>query len=302
MTADFMTKFQVQVCGRKRCKNSHDCFCTNGCADYQVIFNVTQLKNCGVELGGLPLAQPQHGQWQTRRSRLAVNSCERGRRMNGLPRWSKSLATLIFAAALPAHAETNWPQFRGPGSKGVATGDGLPDRWSATENVAWKTDLPGRGWSSPIVWGNRVFLTTVVNTGTSEEPKKGLYFGGNRPMPPESIHQWKVLCLDLESGRIMWERQIHEGQPQSAIHLKNSFASETPVTDGKHVFCYFGNIGIFCFDFDGNEVWRKKVEPRQTRFGWGTASSPVLHGDRLYVVNDNDDDSYLLSLEKQIGR
>ena len=222
--------------------------------------------------------------------------------MNGLLRWSKSFATLLLVAAGPVNAETNWPQFRGPGSKGIATGDGLPDRWSATENVAWKSDLPGRGWSSPIVWGNRVVLTTVVNSGMSEEPKKGLYFGGNRPTPPDSIHQWKVMCLDLETGRIIWERQVHEGQPQSAIHLKNSFASETPVTDGKHIFCYFGNVGMFCFDMEGNEVWRKKFEPRQTRFGWGTSSSPVLHGDRLYVVNDNDEDSYLLALERQSGR
>src|SRR5262245_56232476 len=157
--------------------------------------------------------------------------------MNGLPRWAMSLATLVFAATLPVSAETNWPQFRGPGARGIATGDGLPDRWTATENVAWKTDLPGRGWSSPIVWGDRVLLTTVVNSGTSEEPKKGLYFGGNRPTPPESEHQWKVLCLDLEKGQPIWERQVHAGRPKSAIHLKNSFASETPVTDGQHLFC-----------------------------------------------------------------
>src|SRR5688572_24431841 len=113
--------------------------------------------------------------------------------MNGPPRWSMSLVTLLFAATSPVGAETNWPQFRGPGARGVATGVGLPDRWSATENVAWKTDLPGRGWSSPIVWGDRVLLTTVVNSGTSEEPTKGLYFGGNRPTPPDSMHQWKVL-------------------------------------------------------------------------------------------------------------
>jgi outer membrane protein assembly factor BamB len=209
---------------------------------------------------------------------------------------------LAFVAAFSANAETNWPQFRGPGSRGVAPGDGLPDRWSSTQNVAWKAELPGRGWSSPIVWGDRVVLTTVVNLGTSEEPKKGLYFGGNRPTPPDSVHQWKVLCLSLSDGRVLWERQVHEGQPQSAIHLKNSFASETPVTDGKHVFCYFGNIGIFCLDLDGNEVWRKILEPHQTRYGWGTAASPVLHGDRLYVVNDNDDASYLMALEKQSGR
>ena len=92
-------------------------------------------------------------------------------------------AVVMFAwVATAAHAQTtDWPQFRGPGSRSVSENEGLPDRWSATENVAWKTEIPGRGWSSPVVWGDRVFLTTVVNLGTAEEPKKGLYFGGNRP-------------------------------------------------------------------------------------------------------------------------
>jgi outer membrane protein assembly factor BamB len=91
-----------------------------------------------------------------------------------------------------ASAQSNWPQFRGPGAKGVAEGSNLPDRWSATENVAWKRDIPGRGWSSPVVWGKHVFLTTVVNTAKSEDVKKGLYLGGDRPQPPDSVHQWKV--------------------------------------------------------------------------------------------------------------
>jgi outer membrane protein assembly factor BamB len=184
----------------------------------------------------------------------------------------------------------------------VAEGTTVPDRWSATENVAWKTKIPGRGWSSPVVWGNRVFLTTVINQGASEEPRKGLYFGGNRPTPPEAVHQWKVFCLDLETGRVCWERQVHEGKPATAIHLKNSFASETPVADGERVYVCFGSVGIFCFDFEGEEIWRHRLEPRQTRLGWGTAASPVLHGDRLYYVCDNDEQSYLLALEGRTGR
>jgi outer membrane protein assembly factor BamB len=151
------------------------------------------------------------------------------------------------------------------------------------------------------VWGDRVFLTTVVNTGASEEPKKGLYFGGNRPEPPKDAHQWKVFCLDLKSGAVVWERQVHEGKPESAIHLKNSFASETPVTDGERLYCYFGNVGVFCLDLQGAEVWRRGIEPRPTRFGWGTASSPVLHEGRLYLVNDNDEESYLLALDAKSG-
>ncbi|MEX2168625.1 MAG: PQQ-binding-like beta-propeller repeat protein [Pirellulales bacterium] len=195
----------------------------------------------------------------------------------------------------------NWPQFRGPGSRGVAGGANLPDRWSATENVAWKTDVPGRGWSSPIVWGDRIFLTTVITSGTSDEPKKGLYFGGDRPQPPEAVHQWKVMCLDLNTANILWERLVHEGKPESSIHLKSSYASETPVTDGERVYCSFGNLGVYCFDMKGKELWDFPISPRAMRFGWGTAASPVLHGDRLYLVNDNEEESHVLALDAKTG-
>lgn len=179
--------------------------------------------------------------------------------------------------------------------------DDLPVTWSATENVAWATDIPGRGWSSPIVWGDRIFLTSVVNKGQSEDPKKGLYFGGDRPARPKSIHQWMVFCLDLNSGDILWQKQVHEGKPETAIHLKSSFASETPVTDGKRIYAYFGNLGVFCFDLEGKLLWEKRLQPHKTRNGWGTAASPVLHDGRLYLVNDNEDDSYLLALNSATG-
>lgn len=207
----------------------------------------------------------------------------------------------IPGGARLAKGQENWPQFRGADSRGISRHDGLPVTWSATENVAWKTDIPGRGWSSPIIWGKRVFLTTVVNSGVSEEPKKGLYFGGNRPDAPDTVHQWKVCCLDLESGTILWERQVHEGKPRSSIHLKNSYASETPVTDGERIYCYFGNLGLFAFDLEGNPAWSREFKPRKTRLGWGTAASPVLHEDRIYILNDNDEDSWLLALDKKTG-
>jgi len=205
-------------------------------------------------------------------------------------------STVVFAAT-----GTHWPQFRGPGARGAAEGDALPVQWNATENVAWKTDIPGRGWSSPIVWGNRLFLTTVINTGEAEAPKKGLYFGGNRPDAPEAVHQWRVYCLDLESGAVLWENQVHEGPPPAPMHVKNSYASETPVTDGERVYAYFGNLGVWCFDLSGNEIWKRAMEPRKMSFGWGTAASPLLHEDRLYLVNDNMEDSYLLALDKKTG-
>jgi outer membrane protein assembly factor BamB len=214
------------------------------------------------------------------------------------------LTALILAALLApsASGQANWPQFRGPGSRGVADGANVPERWSATENVAWKREIPGRGWSSPVVWGKHVFLTSVINLDKSEEPKKGLYFGGDRPKPPDSVHQWKVYCLDLDTGNIRWERLVHEGKPKSSIHLKSSFASETPVTDGERVYCCFGNVGIFCFDFAGSEKWRYELPPHKTRLGWGTAASPVLHQGRLYFCNDNEEESYLLAIDARDGR
>jgi outer membrane protein assembly factor BamB len=198
----------------------------------------------------------------------------------------------------PAH----WPQFRGPGAAGVSGNTGLPDRWSATESVAWKTDLPGRSWSSPVVWGERVFLTAVVNSGESEAPKKGLYFGGERPEPSKADHLWQVLCLDLVTGKLQWEKTVHRGPPPTPIHLKSSYGAETPVTDGERLIALFGNVGVFALAFDGTELWSRRLEPRQTRYGWGTAASPVLHGGRLFLVNDNDEQAELLALDAKTGR
>jgi outer membrane protein assembly factor BamB len=209
---------------------------------------------------------------------------------------------LLFTLSSSLSATTNWPQFRGADSRGIGQGDNLPETWSATENVAWKTDIPGRGWSSPVVWGDKVFLTTAINAGEWEEPKKGLYMGGNRLDPPETLHTWKVYCLDLNSGKINWEHTIHEEKPVTGIHIKNSFATETPVTDGQRVYFYFGNIGLFVFDMQGNPVWSKPFKPHFTRHGWGTAASPILHKDRMYIINDNEENSWLLALNKHNGK
>jgi outer membrane protein assembly factor BamB len=208
---------------------------------------------------------------------------------------------LTCIVVLPCLAQNNWPQFRGADAMGFVAGAKLADHWSTTKNVAWKTDLPGRGWSSPIVWGNKIFVTTCVNSGETEEIKKGLYFGGERPKVSEDPHAWKVICLDLNTGSILWEQTAHEGVPQTPIHLKNSYASETPVTDGERVYAYFGNVGVFCYDLAGKLLWKKELEPKKMRFGWGTASSPVVHEGKLFIVNDNDEEAYLLGLDARTG-
>ena len=218
-----------------------------------------------------------------------------------------ALVVVVISARLPAAGaadnDNNWPQFRGAHSWGIPAAEAanLPDTWSTTDNVRWKTDVPGRGWSSPVVWGNKVFLTTVINSGASEAPKKGLYFGGERPKPPETPHQWKVYCLDVNTGNILWDKVAHEGPPESSIHIKNSYASETPVTDGKRLYVYFGNLGVYCYDLDGKELWQQKWTPHKTRFGWGTAASPALYKDRLYIVNDNEEESFLVCLDAATG-
>jgi outer membrane protein assembly factor BamB len=204
-------------------------------------------------------------------------------------------------AAVAWTAEENWPQFLGPGSRAISANADLPDHWSATENVSWKQEIPGRGWSSPIVWGNRVFLTTVVEEGQkSSPPQKGFFMSG--PLSADATYQWKVLCLDLNSGEILWQRTAYEGKPFRPAHAKNSFASETPTTDGERVYAYFGNVGVFCFDLKGNPLWQQKIEPHRIKFDWGTAASPILYGDRLYILNDNEEDSYLLALDKLTGK
>ena len=159
---------------------------------------------------------------------------------------------IIFAGSLllspVALAEANWPQFHGP-SAGVAEDSVLPSQWITTENVAWTLDIQGRAWSSPIVWGNRIFVTSAIGGRDAEKPKKGLYFGGNRDKPSDKTHLWMVYCIDFNSGRILWEKLAHQAVPKRSLHIKNTYASETPATDGQRVYAYLGNYGLFVCRF-----------------------------------------------------
>lgn len=211
------------------------------------------------------------------------------------------LALLAFTSAC-ALAQNNWPQFRGEHSIGVATNKNLPTTWGTNQNVAWKSDVPGSGWSSPVIWDDKIFVTSVIKDGEMEPPKKGLYFGGERKTPSKDIHHWMVYCFDWKTGKRLWEKQVHEGSPSTSVHLKNTYASETPVTDGERVYAYFGNLGLFCLDMKGKEIWSQTWGHFNTRYGWGTAASPVLHKDRIYIVNDNEEKSFLVALDKKTGK
>ncbi len=217
----------------------------------------------------------------------------------------RDVRTVLFIAAFLAAQSFlfagQWPQFRGPGSTGVAESANLPDTWSTTQNVKWKTTIPGHGWSSPIAWGDRIFLTSVIPVGEIETPKRGLYLQGERPAPTID-HRYMVYAIDFQTGKIAWEREVHRGFPPGARHLKNTFASETPVTDGTRVYAAFGNVGIFAFDFKGTPLWSLPIPAKPTRNGWGTASSPVLHAGRLYFVNDNEEVSSLVAVDAATGK
>ncbi len=216
-----------------------------------------------------------------------------------------TVAGVLTSQAVSA-ASANWPQFRGPdGTAVVADDPGLPEAWSATDNVSWRTPIPGLGWSSPIVWGDRVFVTTVVADEDYEGPSPGLYLpaGGadTPPDPPPGTHHWLLLCLDLGSGALLWQRTAHSGPMTATIHPKNSFASATPVTDGERVYALFGNLGLFAYDLDGRLVWSRDIEYHPDQWGWGAGSSPALLGDQLLVMHDNDEASYLASFDAATG-
>ncbi|MAF67629.1 MAG: serine/threonine protein kinase [Planctomycetes bacterium] len=213
--------------------------------------------------------------------------------------------TLAFVAValgpLSAAAPGDWPRFRGPRGTGVSDEEGLPEHWSTTENVAWSVPVAGRGWSSPIVTSGRVLVTSAVPDGEDVEPRKGLYFGGERREPAEMDYRWTITCLDSETGEMLWERLAHQGRPQTPLHIKNSYASPTPVSDGERFFASFSDVGIFAYDLDGKALWKHRLAPVATRRDWGGAASLVHHDGRLFVVNDNEDASYLLALDAKSG-
>jgi outer membrane protein assembly factor BamB len=207
---------------------------------------------------------------------------------------------MVNLGAISAAAQ--WTQFRGSQAGVVDDDPALPDVWTATENVVWKTDMPGWGWSSPIVWGDHIFFTTAISGSTEAQPAKGLY-DEHTHIKAVGPHRWIVYDLDFDTGRVRWTRELHSGEPPMTRHLKNTFASETPVTDGDRVYVYFGSIGLVAaLDLKGAVVWKKEFAPVNAGNGYATAASPVLHKDRLYIVNDNTTQSFLMALDKRTGQ
>ena len=211
-------------------------------------------------------------------------------------------ATLLVACCGQVVAADNWTRFRGKDGSGVATDHlSLPLTWTSAENVSWVADVPGWGWSCPIVWGDRVFLTTVVSDQQNLAPSKGLYLGEGVRDPAEGVHHWMVYCFDLKTGRELWKHEAHTGEPKVPRHPKSTYAAETPTTDGKRVYVLFGDLGLYCYDLDGRPLWSQPIEPKKTFQDYGAAASPVVHDGQVFVVYDNLEESWIAAFDVASG-
>jgi len=216
------------------------------------------------------------------------------------------LIVLLFSllALVAVSAQDQWPQFRGTQAGTVADDPALPDTWSETANVAWKTEIPGIGWSSPVVWDDHIFVTASIATSAERQSPKGLYDPGdeNGKMKASSEHRFIVYDVDFKTGKIRWQRELVRALPRVQRHVKNSFASETPVTDGERLYVYFGSVGLLAaMDLNGRPAWTKEIVARDGRQAFGTAASPALYKDRIVLVHDNATESFIAAYNKRTG-
>ncbi len=211
-----------------------------------------------------------------------------------------------MALAIVAHSQAspqeetrpqaqNWPQFRGSGAAGVADGFSLRTSWNADpaslepEGVLWRAALPGLGHSSPVVWGDRVFVCTAVPDGGEAELMLG---AGGKPTAADDSrkHAWVILCFDKETGKELWRRTAHEGEPRATRHVKATQANTSLAVDGEHLIAFFGSEGLYCYDLDGELQWKRDlgvIDISKYDTGWGYSSSPAIHGDRIALVCDD---------------
>jgi outer membrane protein assembly factor BamB len=211
------------------------------------------------------------------------------------------LSILISLSTALISCTGNWPQFRGPDSNMLANGKNLPVEWGNEQNIKWKIPLEGRGWSCPITWGDRIFLTEAIldlNSLPEDTVPPEQRIMSN---PQDAVYRWMVYCIDSKTGGMIWERLAFEGKPGRKIHRDNTYASETPATDGKRVFAHFGMTGLVCYDFNGERIWEKDLGNFKAQSNWGTSTSPVLYKNHLYIQIDNQEESFLVALNKKTG-
>jgi outer membrane protein assembly factor BamB len=200
-----------------------------------------------------------------------------------------------------------WPTWRGPEATGTAPKGNPPLTWSETKNVKWKVNLPGQGSSSPIIWGNKIFFLAAIKTDkkgtaaetTSDVQPKRPFHGGKTPT---NIYKFILVCLDRNTGAVLWQNTVRQELPHEGHHPTHGFASYSPLTDGKHVWLSFGSRGVHCYGIDGNHKWSRDLGTMRTKLAFGEGSSPALAGDALIVVMDNEGDSFIYALNKKPGQ
>ena len=229
---------------------------------------------------------------------------------------SKSLlrtCLLLLAMPIPsfgqAFAESfadNWHQWRGPNATGVSTTANPPVTWGEDENIKWKVVIDGQGTSTPIIWGDKVFVLTAIDTGIKdpsipdpEDQPKTNFFDIKQP---NAQHAFVVLCLDRNSGKEIWRQIATTKIPHQGAHNDNDFAPASPTTDGKHLYCWFGSAGLFCYDLQGNKIWEKKLGEVKVGSSLGEGCSPVLHEGKLVIVRDHAGQSTIEVLDAKTGR
>ncbi|HLY15932.1 MAG TPA: PQQ-binding-like beta-propeller repeat protein [Bryobacteraceae bacterium] len=215
----------------------------------------------------------------------------------------------LLVALISAAAAQNWPSFRGPAASGVADHQNLPATWDAARgtHIKWSTAIPGLAHSSPIVWGDVVFVTTAVSSRPDASFKRGLYGEGDAS-DDVSPQQWKLLCLDRVTGKLLWDRTAYEGPPKEKRHMKATYANATPATDGKMVVAFFGSQGLYTYDLAGKLLWKRDLGRLNVgaydlpEYEWGGASSPIIYGGNVIVQCDQQKGSFLEAFDRESGR
>lgn len=228
------------------------------------------------------------------------------------------------AASQELSGNNDWPQFRGPGFNPGIEGEGLPNEWSATDNVEWVLDIEGRGWSSPVVVDGKIYITTVTTDGKSKEPQTGTDYSNQYvaelmkqglseeeverkvmerdfELPDQVSLHYYLACVDLETGELQWQKEFYAGKPPGGRHRKNSFVSETPVSDGSHIYVYVTHLGLYAFDLDGNLDWTTDLANHPVYMEFGTGASPALLDDKIIIVDDNQEKSTISAYNKSNG-
>lgn len=220
---------------------------------------------------------------------------------------------MLLMLAVPYLSADDWPQWRGPQNSGASSTADPPIHWGPQRNVRWRVEVPGKGSSTPIVWQDQVFVLTAIPTDrvaiAEDSIAEDRGQGGVNPYaefgtapPPDRFFQFAVISYDRASGAERWRRIATEVVPHEAGHLTNTFASSSPVTDGRRLYVSFGSRGIYCFDLQGNEIWRQDLGQMETRRDFGEASSPALHGETLAVPWDHEGQSFIAALDAGSGR